>query len=90
MAEKKKTEEKLLTVKVFSPYQTYYEGGAESMSAVNDTGPFDILPRHHNFMTLVNAGEITIRTGREQDKKIRISKGVMHVRHNKVTLFLDV
>src|SRR5689334_1527271 len=41
-------------VKVYSPYQTFYDGQAISISAENDTGPFDILPRHHNFMTLVN------------------------------------
>jgi F0F1-type ATP synthase epsilon subunit len=79
-----------MTVKVFSPYQTYYEGPAQSLSAKNDTGPFDILPKHHNFMTLVNEGEITIRVEGAEDKRLRISKGVLHARRNKVTVFLDV
>ena len=77
-------------VKVYSPYQTYYDGEAKSISAENDTGPFDILPKHHNFMTLVNEGEVVIRSEGQEDQKIRISRGVMHVRSNKVTLFLDV
>ena len=79
-----------ISVKVFSPYQTYFDGNAVSISAENDTGPFDILPRHHNFMTLVNAGEVIIRIADKEEKKIRITRGVMHVRSNKVTLFLDV
>jgi F0F1-type ATP synthase epsilon subunit len=79
-----------LYIKVYSPYQVFYDGQAQSMSAENDTGPFDILPRHHNFMTLVNEGEIVIRSNEGEDKRIRISKGVLHVRSNKVTLFLDV
>lgn len=79
-----------MSVKVFSPYQVYYEGPAQSLSAENDTGPFDILPRHHNFMTLVNEGEITIRTEESEDKRLRISKGVLHARSNKVTVFLDI
>ncbi len=79
-----------LQVKVYSPYQVFYDGPAKSISAENDTGPFDILPRHHNFMTLVNEGDILIRSVDAEDKKIRISKGVLHVRSNKVTLFLDV
>ena len=83
-------DDKSLTVKVFSPYQTYYEGEAQSISAENDTGPFNILPRHHNFMTLVNACEVIIRREGAEDKKLRISRGVMHVRRNIVTLFLDV
>lgn len=90
----KKPAEKLdsrsMSVKVFSPYQVYYEGPAQSLSAVNDTGPFDILPKHHNFMTLVNEGEITIRVEGSEDKRLRISKGVLHARHNMVTVFLDV
>lgn len=79
-----------IAVKVYSPYQVYFDGAAQSISAENDTGPFDILPRHHNFMTLVNPGEVVIRIDGEEDKKIRITRGVMHVRSNKVTLFLDV
>ncbi len=79
-----------IQVKVYSPYQTYYDAAAKSISAENDTGPFDILPRHHNFMTLVNPCEVVIRVDEAEDKKIRISRGVMHVRSNKVTLFLDV
>ena len=90
----KKSKEKLdahsIYVKVYSPYQTYYDAEAQSISAENDTGPFDILPQHHNFITLVNTGEIIIRTDGSEDNKIRITRGVMHVRSNKVTLFLDV
>lgn len=78
-------------VKVWSPYQIFFDGDAKSISAENDTGPFDILPKHHNFMTLVNAGEVVVRAADESaDKRIRISKGVMHVKANKVVLFLDV
>lgn len=80
----------VLYVKVFSPYQTYYDNKAISISAENDTGPFDVLPRHHNFMTLVNPCEVLIQISKENKKVIRISRGVMHVRKNKVSLFLDV
>lgn len=95
MVEKKdspitEVDNKSIFVKVFSPHKTYFEGQADSISAANDTGPFDILPKHHNFMTLVNAGDIIIRQQNQKDTTIRITKGVMHVRRNKVTLFLDV
>lgn len=90
MPKKDKSEKEELSVKVYSPYQVYYNDKASSISAENDTGPFDILPRHHNFMTLVNPCEVIIRNDGVEDIRIRISKGVMHVRSNKVTLFLDV
>lgn len=77
-------------VKLFSPYKVYFDDDAKSISAENDTGPFDILPRHHNFITLVNECEILINTLEDKEKRIRITKAVMHVRHNNVTVFLDV
>lgn len=76
-------------VKVYAPFKTYFDSLAQSISAVNDTGPFDILPRHHNFMTLLNPGDIVIRSdGKEQ--RITINRGVMHVKANQVIVFLDV
>lgn len=76
-------------VKVYSPFKVYYDDVAKSISGVNDTGPFDILPQHHKFMTLLSTGDLIIRTGREE-KRIRITRGIMHVRNNNITVFLDV
>jgi hypothetical protein len=30
-------------LKVYSPFKIYFDGAVQSVSAVNDTGPFDIL-----------------------------------------------
>lgn len=78
-----------MRVKVYSPFKVYFDQDADSISAVNNTGPFDILPKHHNFMTLLNACDIVIRAG-DNTQKIRISRGVMHVKADKVIVFLDV
>jgi F0F1-type ATP synthase epsilon subunit len=79
-----------VNVKIYSPFKVYYNGPAKSISAENDTGPFDILPKHHNFMTLLNAGEISVSKGSGGDQKYRIARGVMHVKKNQVIVFLDV
>ena len=76
-------------VKVYSPYKVYFDDEAQSISAINGTGPFDILPQHHNFMTLLDPCDIIIRT-RGEERKIRISRAVMHVKANQVIVFLDV
>lgn len=76
-------------VKVYSPFQSYYDDEANSISAENATGPFDILPQHHNFITLLMPCELDIRS-EHGDKKIQINRAVMHVRRNIVTVFLDV
>lgn len=76
-------------VKVYSPFQTYFDDVAQSISGVNETGNFDILPRHHNFITLLSAGNLVIRT--QTDKRtIKISRGMMHVKADQVIVFLDV
>jgi len=80
---------KNMYVKVYAPFNTYYDGLAESISAQNDTGPFDILPKHHNFMTLISPGEVIVRSG-EREEKIPITRGIMHVKADEVRVFLDV
>lgn len=79
----------MMRVKVYSPFKSYFDEPAYSISAENHTGPFDILPRHHNFMTLVSACEMKIvaPTG---DKTIRINRAVMHVKADQIVVFLDV
>lgn len=78
-----------LHVKVYSPFKTYFNEDAYSISAINGTGPFDVLPQHHNFITLLNPCELLINREGGQIK-IRISRGVMHVKADKVVVFLDV
>lgn len=79
-----------MQVKVYSPFRDYYDGRAFSVSAINDTGPFDILPKHHNFISLLSACDLVIRTVEKGDQKIIISGGIMHVKADRVVVFLDV
>lgn len=79
----------LMHLKVYSPFKNYFDEPAYSISAENHTGPFDILPRHHNFMTLVSACEMKI-TAPTGDKTIRINRAVMHVKADEIVVFLDV
>ena len=80
---------KHIHVKVYSPYKVYFDGLAQSMSAINETGPFDVLPLHRNFLTLLNEGDITIRTDIGEEK-VSINRGIMHVKANEAVVFLDV
>src|SRR5262245_56657207 len=96
--DKKKPEDKgmsadgkpVMNVKVYAPFKIYFEGDAFSISAASATGPFDILPHHHNFITLLLAGDVTVRPATGAEQKIRISGGVMHVKKDNVVVFLDV
>jgi F0F1-type ATP synthase epsilon subunit len=76
-------------VKIHAPFKVYYDGEATSISAINDTGPFDVLPQHHHFMTLLNTGDVVVRNNSEEEK-ISIQQGIMHVKKDEVIVFLDV
>lgn len=78
-----------IDVKVYAPFKVYYEGKARSVSAVNETGPFDILPAHHNFLCMLVPGNLIIET-LEGRKVIKISRALMHVRAGRVVVFVDV
>jgi len=79
----------VLHIKVYSPFKTYFNDDAYSITAVNGTGPFDVLPKHHNFMTLLSACELVIdRQGGVV--RIRIARGIMHVKADQVIVFLDI
>lgn len=79
-----------IRVKVYSPFRNYYEGDALSVSAKNTTGPFDVLPEHHNFISLLIPPEIIIRPVEGEVQRILISSGLMHVKADQVVVFLDV
>ena len=78
-----------MAVKVYAPFQVYYEGEAVSITAENETGPFDILPKHHNFLCMLVPCEIIIRTPFDE-QKVKISRALMHVKTEEVTVFVDV
>jgi F0F1-type ATP synthase epsilon subunit len=76
-------------LKIFSPYQTYYQGEAVSISAANRTGPFDILAGHINFFSLLTGGTVVLNTG-FQVLEFQIARGIIRVNGNDVSLFADV
>jgi hypothetical protein len=80
----------MIHVKVYAPFQVYFDEPAYSISAENHTGPFDILPKHHNFITLLNPCELHIQAPKRGLQRILISSGIMHVNNDRVVVFLNV
>jgi hypothetical protein len=77
-------------IKVYSPFKSYFDGLGVSISAANDTGDFDILAGHHRFLTLLSTCEIQIRLVQGESEPIKIDRGIMYVKEDRVTVFLDV
>ena len=78
-----------MAVKVYAPFKVYFEGEAYSLSAVNATGPFDILPKHHNFLCMLVPCTITIQSP-AGPQKIKAHRALMHVKSDRVVVFMDV
>lgn len=87
---KQKPKPKQIVVKMYSPFKTLFEDDAKSISALNDTGEFDVLAGHHNFITMLRPCEVSIQLPDDSFKKFPIARGLMHVRDNRVIVFLDV
>ena len=80
----------IMRVKIYAPFKVYYDGQANSITANNRVGVFDILAQHHNFISLLEPGDVTVRSDAKQDFTIKINRGIMHVKADFVRIFLDV
>lgn len=78
-----------IAVKVYAPFKVYFEGEAYSISAVNNTGPFDVLPKHHNFLCMLVPCMLTIQSP-NGSQTIKVNRALMHVKSNRVVVFMDV
>jgi F0F1-type ATP synthase epsilon subunit len=76
-------------LKIWAPFRVYYDDLASSLSGTNETGPFDVLAHHKNFMSILNASELVVQAPRGE-QRIKIARGVLYVRADQVTVFLDV
>jgi F0F1-type ATP synthase epsilon subunit len=85
-----KTRSTVMHVKIYAPFKVYYDGQATSISASNRVGPFDILANHHNFISLLEPGPVTVRVEGKDDFSMNITRGVIHVKADEVRVFLDV
>lgn len=78
-----------LSVAALSPFKVYFEGQAEIVSAANRIGPFDVLPGHTGFFSILSPGEIVIETGEDQ-VSFNITNGFMSVHGDQVELFVNI
>ena len=86
----KHTGKPAMAVKVYAPFQVYFDGDAYSVSAVNATGPFDILPRHKNFLCMLVPCKLVVTPVQGEVKTIKIHRALMHVKADRVVVFMDV
>lgn len=81
----------ILTVIARAPFHVYYEGEATTVSASNSVGPFDILPGHADFFSILDPGNVTINMNNDQEPMtFDITNGIVAVRNDEVMLFVNI
>jgi F0F1-type ATP synthase epsilon subunit len=78
-----------LMVKINSPEKVLWEGEAEWVSSVNSQGPFDILPFHTNFVTIIEDQKIRINTGKEITE-YTFTHSVIYAHSNHVYIYTNI
>ena len=66
-----------------------WEGDAQAVSSQNVDGPFDILPYHANFVTLIRGVPITIKLADGSVATHNFKYAVIHTIDNVVKIYAD-
>jgi len=78
-----------LAVQIFTPKGVAWEGEAQSVSSVNSQGPFDLLPEHAHFISLVEHQPIKVIT-KAGEQVYTFQTAVIRLMDNRVTIYADV
>ena|SRR3989344_3232752 len=76
-----------LHVRIISPQQLILDTQAESISSKNLDGPFDVLPQHANFITMIEKFPITVRVVKDKPQIFNFAMSIMLVKENNVDIF---
>ncbi len=80
---------RMIQLLVRTPERVVFNGEAKAVSSVNERGPFDVLPAHQNFITLIRE-HLTIHGEAKDSQEIPVQGGVMKVNENSVQVFLGL
>lgn len=81
----------MLTITARAPFHVYFEGQAVSLTGYNSVGPFDILPGHADFFSMLEPCEISIDEGNGKEPTVfEINNGIITVRDDHVMLFANM
>jgi F0F1-type ATP synthase epsilon subunit len=84
------TKEPVLQVRISKAAEVVWEGSAQSVSSENAQGPFDILPMHENFITLVKDKPIVIIDLKGARFEQHFAVSVIFVRNDEVKIYSDI
>lgn len=78
-----------LFLKVITRQGVLFDAEVDSVSSVNNRGPFDVLRQHAQFITIIK-DKVTIRKLDNTIQEIPVDNAVMRVKGELVQVFLGV
>lgn len=78
-----------LDIYVRSRTTNFFQGAVHTLTSLNQTGEFDVLPMHANFITLVK-DFVILDKGLPTEKKIDFKTAVLSVINGKVDVYVGV
>ncbi|MDB5238001.1 MAG: atpC [Candidatus Kaiserbacteria bacterium] len=84
------SESATLHVQVLSPKGIVWEGEAQSVSSVNSQGPFDLLPQHAHFISLVEKKPIVVVDVSGKESTLSYDTAVVRLFDDVVTIYADI
>ncbi len=79
-----------LHVRIISPQNIILDTEATSVSSKNTQGPFDILPQHANFITLIENSPIVVRLTDQRMLSFGFPLAIILVRENNVNIYTHI
>jgi len=79
----------ILHVVIRNPEGVIFQGSATAVSSVDETGPFDILGLHANFICIIR-DSVTIYETQKKIRKFPLETGIVKVFENEVQIFLGI
>jgi len=80
---------KTLTIKIVTPERVVFEGEAESLSVMTESGEITVLPDHIPLVTSLRPGEMRLKQNGEENLMV-VSTGFLEVRPgNQIVILAD-
>ena len=84
-----KASEEKIHVMVRNRIKILFDDDVKSLTSKNDSGIFDILPEHSNFITLINS-PLILRKPDGQKQEISFISGLLIVKDDSVHCYVDL
>ena len=76
-----------IMLSVRNRYRQVFEGTVKAVSSFNQKGPFDVLPGHANFISLIQDSLVIHKNDRER-LRLAFQTGVLKASENRVFIYI--